>query len=247
MRTNERGVALIFVILVLLVLTVLGITAAMLMTQEDRISSRQDLQKAALYVAEVGLRRGEAVFANVNPVTTANINLLLTHDSSSGAVTKAAPDERPVQPPLWNINHLGTYLTSYPGSTVELANIEVVQRQGGPTAPPFLKARTFFSLYIRNNPEDFTAAGVQSPLADNDYRLRLISVGFVTDPDGVDANGNARILAAKILEEEFNFQGASPQQPHQGDLTPGGTNSALSRGTGQRSLNPGAGPAPVVP
>ena len=43
---DERGIALVMVILLLLVLTVLGITATMLMTQEDRISSRQETQKA---------------------------------------------------------------------------------------------------------------------------------------------------------------------------------------------------------
>jgi hypothetical protein len=240
MRTNERGVALIFVILVLLVLTVLGITAAMLMTQEDRISSRQDLQKAALYAAEVGLRRGEGVFTAVTPVTTANINLLLQHDSSSGRVTKAAPDERPVQPPAWDIRHLGTYLTSFPGSTVELANQEVVQRMGG--SVPFLKARTFYSLYLRNNPEDFTAGGVQSPLADNDFRLRLIAIGFVTDSEGVDSNGNARVLAAKILEEEFNFQGFSNQTAGQIGGNPGSTNSGVYAGIGQIGGSPAPGP-----
>jgi Tfp pilus assembly protein PilX len=230
MRTNQRGVALIMVILVLLVLTVLGITAAMLMTQEDRISSRQDLQKAALYAAEVGLRRGEAVFSNVDPVTNANINALLQHPTSaSSAVTKAAPDERPVQPPAWDLRHLGTYLTSYVNSSVELANQEVVQRMGG---QPFLKARTFYSLYVRNNPEDF-AGGVQSPTADYDFRLRLISVGFVTDSNGVDSNGNAHVLAAKILEEEFNFQGASHQTPGQIGGNPGSTNSGVYAGVGQ--------------
>jgi hypothetical protein len=232
MRTRERGVALIMVILVLLVLTVLGITAAMLMTQEDRISSRQDLQKAALYVAEVGLRRGEGVFANVNPVTTANINLLLQHTvTSTSAVTMAAPDQRPVQPPPWNINHLGTYLTSFPGSTVELTNQEVTQMVGGTAV--FRRIRAFYSLYIRNNPEDFAAGGVQSPLADNDFRLRLISVGFVTDDQGVASDGSARVLAVKIIEEEFNFQGAAHANPGQGDVNAGATNSGTWAGTGQ--------------
>jgi Tfp pilus assembly protein PilX len=204
MRTTERGVALIMVILVLLVLTVLGITAAMLMTQEDRISSRQDLQKAALYVAEAGLRQGEAILANT-PATATNINLLLDHDSSSGAVTVAAPDPRPIQPPAWDIRHLGTYLTSGAGSSSELANREVVQLTGG--ASPFQKIRAYYSLYVRNNPEDRAPGGAQSPLTDYDWRLRLISVGFVTDNQGVQGDGSANVLAVKILEEEFNFSG----------------------------------------
>jgi Tfp pilus assembly protein PilX len=57
MRPGERGVALVMVILVLLILTVLGITAVVRMTQEDKISARQELQKAAFYAAEAGMRR----------------------------------------------------------------------------------------------------------------------------------------------------------------------------------------------
>ena len=61
MRRSQRGIALITVILMLLVLTALGIGVVVLMTQEDRITSQQDLQKLALYAAEVGLRRGERI------------------------------------------------------------------------------------------------------------------------------------------------------------------------------------------
>ena len=94
MRKTERGVALIMVILMLLVLTVLGITAAMLMTQEDRISSRQDMQKAALYAAEAGLRHGETIFTNT-PYTNAHADRASCRTSPPSTITVAAPDPVP--------------------------------------------------------------------------------------------------------------------------------------------------------
>jgi uncharacterized membrane protein YgcG len=231
MRSAERGVALIMVILVLLVLTALGMTAALLMTQEDRISSRQDLQKAALYVAEAGLRRGETTLALVKPVTSAKLDLLLGHDSSSSAVTAAAPDPRPVQPPVWNNRHLGTYLATNPGSSVDFANQEVAQLPGGGTAQ-FQKIRAYYSLYIRNNPEDVDFYGNPVPLHDSDNRVRLISVGFVTDDQGVAGDGSARVLAVKIVEEEFNFTGWTTSAGGQIGGDQSSTNSGLSGGTG---------------
>src|SRR5512136_425876 len=169
MRTSERGVALILVILVLLVLTVLGITAVMLMTQEDRISSRQDLQKAALYAAEAGLRRGELVFASTR-FTPDQLNALLQHVAvaSNPAVTPSVP----VQPPPWTVANLGTYLLEASDSTVEIANREVTQLMSG--GGTFNRIRAYYSVYVRNNPED-RVAGEQSPTVNTDTRLRLIS------------------------------------------------------------------------
>jgi Tfp pilus assembly protein PilX len=228
MRKTERGIALIMVILILLVLTVLGITAAMLMTQEDRISSRQDFQKAALYAAEAGLRHGEEIFTNT-PYTNAMLTGFLSHVAST-TITAAAPDPVPIQPAPWDIRHLGTYLTEFSGGSAEVANHEISQRPDGTNR--FYRIRTYFSLYVRNNPEDTDAAGIQTPLLNHDTRLRLISVGFVTDPDGVDGSGNARVLAVKILEEEFNWTGFSQASSAQKLMNAGGTSSGVYSGGG---------------
>jgi Tfp pilus assembly protein PilX len=228
MRNPERGIALIMVILILLILTVLGMTATMLMTQEDRISSRQDMQKAALYAAEAGLRHGEEIFTNT-PYTNAMLTAFVSHVASS-TITMAAPDPVPIQPAPWDINHLGTYLTEFAGGSAEVVNHEINQLPDGTNR--FYRIRTYFSLYVRNNPEDTDAAGLQTPLINHDARLRLVSVGFVTDPDGVDGSGNARVLAVKVLEEEFNWsgivQGNDPQKL--GDA--GGTSSHIYSGGG---------------
>jgi hypothetical protein len=228
MRTSERGVALIMVILVLLVLTVLGITAVMLMTQEDRISSRQDLQKAALYAAEAGLRRGELVFTSTK-FTPDQLNALLRH--TAAAHTPAVTPDVPVQPPPWSgVGNLGTYLLEAPNSAVEIANREVTQLvSGGGT---FSRIRAYYSVYVRNNPEDLDSAGLQVPLTNFDSRLRLISVGFITDGDGVDNNGKAKVLAVKIIEEEFNWAGAPEASSAQKLMNAGGTSSGLWTGSG---------------
>jgi len=228
MRNPERGVALIMVILVLLVLTVLGITAAMLMTQEDRISSRQDLQKAALYAAEAGLRHGEGIFTNT-PYTNAMLTAYLVHTPSL-IITAAAPDPVPAHPAPWDIRHLGTYLTEFAGSSAEVVNHEISQLPDGTNR--FYRIRAYFSLYVRNNPEDTDAAGVQTPQINHDPRLRLISVGFITDPDGVDGSGNARVLAVKILEEEFSWTGFSQASSAQKLMNAGGTSSGVYSGGG---------------
>ncbi len=230
MRTSERGVALILVILVLLVLTVLGITAVMLMTQEDRISSRQDLQKAALYAAEAGLRRGELVFASTK-FTPDQLNALLQH-AAVASTPAFAPPGIPAQPPPWNgVTNLGTYLLEAPDSAIEIANREVTQLvSGGGT---FNRIRAYYSVYVRNNPEDRNpTTGLPDPLFNNDSRLRLISVGFITDGAGVDNSGNGKVLAVKIIEEEFNWAGAPESSSAQKLMNAGGTSSGLWTGSG---------------
>jgi Tfp pilus assembly protein PilX len=229
MHTSERGVALIMVILVLLVLTVLGITAAMLMTQEDRISSRQDLQKAALYAAEAGLRKGEQVFSSTG-YSNSTLNMFLKHVSV--ARTLAAPDPVPVQPGPWDIRHLGTYVTDPAGVGVEIANREVTQLVNG--TQPFNRIRAYYSLYTRNNPEDRNpSTGLQDPTNNFDTRLRLISVGFITNSDGVGVpEPQVKVLAVKIVEEEFNWTGFSQASSAQKLMNAGGTSSGVYSGGG---------------
>lgn len=220
MQDRQRGVALIMVILVLLVLTVLGMTASMMMTQEDRISSRQDLQKGALYSAEAGLRQGEQVFMNVALPSKSIYDAFLQHTSS--AKTPAAPNPIPTPPAPWDLNHLGTYLTAAPGAAIELANQEV-PAPGGAIG----RARAYYSLYVRATPENRDPTGAQTPLQGYSSRMRLVSVGFITDANGVDANGNANVLATKILEEEYNFQGVSAGDYNQYGGNVGTTNSGV--------------------
>jgi type II secretory pathway pseudopilin PulG len=223
MGQKERGVALVMVILVLLILSALGITAVMMMTQEDKTSSRQDLQKAALYASEAGLRRGELILAPLQGNYSSNtLTTYFNHTSvarTAGAPPSSGSDpQRPVPPPTsmppqWDLQHLGTYLTTVPGAGEEVANQEVTELVVD--GPNFDRIRAYYSVYVRNNVDDLDPSGVVSPLLNYDPRMRLISVGFITDSQGVDqATGNARVVGVKIIEEELNLVGA----PNSGDF-----------------------------
>jgi Tfp pilus assembly protein PilX len=215
MRRRERGIALITAILVLLVLTALGIAASMMMTEEDRTSARMELQKAALYAAEAGLRDGEALIRNSG---WGDIDLLLQHVAA--AANPALRPPRPQHPVAgvlgsWNDRHLGTYLHRL-DTGVELAGIEVpIHVESGSVSTG---KRVFYSLYIRNNPED--AGGV---LSNWDTRIRIVAAGWVTGPDAT------RPLAVKVLEEELSL--GIPQSPSvQKQVNTGGTGSAVFGG-----------------
>ncbi|MBP1619295.1 MAG: hypothetical protein H6Q02_62 [Acidobacteria bacterium] len=230
---GQRGAAIITVVLILLVLTVLGITAAMLMTQEDRTSARQDHLRAALYVAEAGLRRGEEAIQTLRGDRIGDALVLASSSLQNWHSDPAKPIIHPVQnwhsdpakpiihpvwarPATWDVEHLGTYarLTYDTAGAAEMANQEVSlamdSRAGGPPL------RAFFSLYLRNNPED--ASGTVT--ADNDQIVRLVSVGWVANVDG-------RPLAVKILEEEFDLSAEFVARGTQEGQNQGGTNQAV--------------------
>ncbi len=210
---GERGVVMIVVVLLLLVLTVLGMSAAIMMTQEDRSSSRAELAKEALYVAEAGLRRGEVVLSNVaytNPTLTA----MITHlpSGSCQAVTPAVP-----QPPVgfssWDLAHLGTFMQANGTSGSELVNVDMTQAFGLPG-----NRRALYSLYVRNNDSDTGGAAIN-----NDTKIRIVSVGWI-------ANDRHVPLAVKILEEEFDFGGLGDTVSVQKQSDQGGTGSGLFGG-----------------
>lgn len=224
---RQRGIALVTVILALLVLTVLGIAAAVLMTQENRVASRQDQLKAAFYAAEVGLRQGETVFA-ATPYQNALLTGFLQHVSV--ASTPAAPGavNPPQAPAPWDLTHLGTYLTSVSGGGVELADQEVTERVGSTTLQ---RVRAYYSLYVRNNPEDRDpATGLPDPAVNHDSRLRLVSIGFLTDNNGIANDGSANVLAVKIIEEEYNWTTVPQSASAQKGLVAGSTNSGMYGG-----------------
>ena len=236
MRRNERGVALVMVILVLLILTVLGITAVTMMTQEDKISSRQELQKAAFYAAEAGLRQGEVILQNT-PYTNTNLNVFLQHVpvANCPATTPSMPVQPPASlPPQWDLAHLGTYLQKSVSDNTELSNQEVSEKVAVGGAA-FDKVRVYYSLYVRNNPEDVMPGTLTPNPTDNrDTKLRLVAVGFITDFRGVDATtGTANVLAVKIQEEELNWGGAPTAGGSlQKELNAGGTSSSFWTGGG---------------
>jgi len=220
MRNNQRGIAIITVVLVLLLLTVLGLTASMMMTQEDTTSSRMDLQRAAMYVAEAGLRRGERVLGNYQ---YSNLTLTQFLSYTSTTETAATQPKVPVHPANkrdYGTTKLGTYLTTVPGGGTELSNQPLITPVTNAT-PSMAGRQAFYSLYLRNNPEDWDRL-TPSPTQNQDSKIRLISVGWIA----IDG----RPLAVKILEEEFNWTGVNQNPSAQKQTNQGGTGSAMYGG-----------------
>jgi hypothetical protein len=204
---------LVTVILLMLVLTVLGLSAVIMMTQEDRSSNNAELQKEALYVAEAGLRRGEWILTNDVTYSNPTLESIFLHTSTE--YCPALGNVVPQPPSPWDMNHLGTYLMSdgigASGAT-QLANIEVTSTYHG-------DRRSFYSLLVRNNEDD----GATPATRNNDTKIRLISVGWIADQAG-------QPLAVKIIEEEYAFWGAANNPSAQKQVDQGGTGSGMYGG-----------------
>jgi len=186
---QERGSALVTVILVVLVLTMVGLGGMLFMGVEDRISGSDLLQKEALYAAEAGLREGEPIIGSMGPSDFTN---LLSHvpQTPCNATAPQLP-EPPGTYGGYNIAHLGTYLTD--GTGTEIVNREIYggyEDSGGTLlrASPF---KAFYSVYVRNNQED------GNPLINTDEHIDLISVGWIQNDAG-------DVLAVKIVAERMS-------------------------------------------
>lgn len=196
---NERGSALVTVILVVLVLTMVGLAALLFMTVEDTISGNDRYQKEALYLAEVGLREGEL---RMGDPPGGGIDELLQYTHAANDVPLSLDD-------CVGYQYLGTVLTDTAGQP--LYNVAVQYMGAGGSVD-----RTgFYSVYIRNNRQD----GAGSATLDADGYVDILSVGTVQDPNG-------RILFQKILAEEFFLGQAGSGQVLQKGVTAGGTGSA---------------------
>lgn len=238
---SQKGIALITVVLILLVLTVLGLTATIMMTQEDRLSSRLELQKEAFYAAEAGLRHGERVCSAISftaDALTALLRASFGTPPSCPAVEPVVPQHPPVgrDPRNWTIERLGNYLRDTDGSPLANREVAIASLSGRGR-----NRRTYYSLYVRNNTGD--AGNMVSPPMnqDPDNRLRLISVGFITDGSGVNNLGQGNVLAVRILEEELSWEVRSGAPGPQDIRDAGATGSGLWSGV--RST-PAATPTP---
>jgi hypothetical protein len=226
-KHNQSGMALVTVLLVLLVLTALAITASLLMTQEEATANRQDYYRAALYAAEAGLRKGELV---MDFVSQTDATTLLQHVSTS-TVTAAVNTNPPVHPDgtsysSWDVYHLGTYLLDGVLGP-ELVNQEVPIKvpDGGRGG-----LRTFYSLYIRNNPTDALGGSGGGVISNGDTLIRIVAVGWV-------GKVPSRPLAVKILEEEYNFGSGIMKASSQYLKHPSGGNSTELAGGSSSVIN----------
>lgn len=174
----QRGSALITVILVILVLTMVGLSIMLYMSIEDTISGNDRFQKEATYLAEVGLREGEAKMATTG---VAQITTLLQYSDANNQVP-------PTLDQCTGVQYLGTVLTDASNSPLynkTIAYNVTSSNTGGDRTG-------YYSVYVRNNKTD--TAG--SPTIDQDGFVDIIAVGNVKDTSG-------RITYQKILAEEF--------------------------------------------
>ncbi|MFI5182366.1 MAG: PilX N-terminal domain-containing pilus assembly protein, partial [Thermoanaerobaculia bacterium] len=159
-RRRPRGSALVTVILVILILTVVGLGVAYFAQIEESLSGNARLTRAAFYIAEVGLRKGESVIgtfvnAGYSPST------LLTYSGS----------EPPLNVPGGGWQGVMLHATDpEDGQTKDFVSQAVPVPAGIGT----VNDHGSYSLYVRNNPED--PAG---PVNDSDSVVLLISVGQV--------------------------------------------------------------------
>lgn len=212
-QRNENGSALLVAVVVMLVLSGVGMGIIALTDSDRADTSWNSHAKNALYVAEIGLRRGETVLAGT-PNTAAAISTLLSNTSTS-QTTSISPyvPVIPQDPTQYDLTRLGTYLET---GGVELANQQVTL-PASPTGRPLPDA--FYSLYIRNNPNDGNVANFSGLAAvDSDFVVNLVSVAWIARA------GN--ILAVKILEEEYAWAAIDQDPSAQKLKDAGGTSSA---------------------
>ena len=216
-RKNQQGSALLVAVVVMLVLSGIGMAIIAVTDTERETAAWNSHSKDAMYVAEMGLRVGERVLRNTAQDNTVISNLMAHVTSTQTMVVTPHVPVFPQTPAQMDLTRLGTYVVD---GANELAN-QPVALPGSPTGRPVPDA--FFSVYVRNNPEDVNMLTAGSPSTDDDdFRVRLVSVGWVQKA------GN--ILAVKILEEEFGWTGITQDPSTQKLKDAGGTSSALFGG-----------------
>lgn len=219
-QQQQKGSALLIVVVVLLIISAAGMTLVAV-TESGQKSVHTDTHyKDALYVAEIGLRVAEAELRGRDHTL---INRTLNHDpSANGSSVHPGKPVVPQNMAQYGVRHLGTYLTA--GMTHDVEGTEMVGQEVNLPAPPSGRAvpRAFFTLYVRNNMQDTSVSdGLSGTDAreDNDNIVNLISVGWLAAGD--------RILAVKILEEEYAWTGNQEAQQFQKLRDSGGTSSYL--------------------
>lgn len=169
-RAPARGSALITVLIVLLVLSVLGLSISYFTTIENRISGNAKLEKTAFYAAESGLREGEAAIATAIGASMAPSSFLTQATSTYGYLP---PGGGNLAAPL----KTATGTTPYTEVAVTMPSVAA-------------NNQVYFTLYVRNNAED-----PGGPLTDTDSKINLIAVGRVGLAGGV---GIVKVLEEQI-------------------------------------------------
>lgn len=202
---KEKGSALILVILVVLVLTMVGLAAVFYMSVEDRISQNDKVTQAAWHAAQAGLKRGELVFAGVSQSQLSAVLAPSTFNDAHNQVPASLND-------LTTTARLGTVLYD---TGANLGGSPLYAKLIGTSN--IVGAQEAYSLFVRNDPNDYLTTDGSSYCVDHNGTVVLVSRGVVRDVGG-------RELAVKILSEQITFNStAIPPTQYRGDQT--GTSS----------------------
>jgi len=150
-RARQTGTALFISLILLLVLTVIGVTAARMQTVEERMAQNDDNHQLAMQSAEAGLRQTEqALIADAAWATNFSANAGGTYD----LLTEIAGVGSIVDQPGW-------IASAIPYNGPAMSNV--------PVAPP--------NVVIEQFP---TVTGAGDPMATSMYQMQPKTVARVT-------------------------------------------------------------------
>ena len=207
--SNERGSALILVLIISTVLLLIGLAVSFVATAEIRVASLDRDHKAARYVAELGVKQAEAALFQSWATQRWDDDL-----DSTGALGRPAHEGGADQVPLslnddsLDRNGLIVYRWSQavPGQVDgTLYRVPVVIRGGN-------NAR--YTVWVRNNQDDYSA----SINEDLDSVVDIIALGEVLDISG-------GVRARAFLAETISPSGTGARNYSQKGLGAGGTST----------------------
>lgn len=114
LKKHQGGIALFVTLIFLMIITLIGITAARMQTVEEQMARNDDNHQLALQSAEAALRQAEAalqdgIYTDANFAGNSNGTYLLTSEPTAGASI--------VDNPNWTVgalNYTGPALSSVP-------------------------------------------------------------------------------------------------------------------------------------
>ncbi len=195
-RDGNRGSAFVAVLLVILVLTIVGLGVAYFSQLEDSLTGNERMLRAAFYVAETGLRKGELVLHTLVTDKVGLVTLLTCGTCPSPPINPPGGGWPAV--PLWYRDPEDLVFKEFTNQVVPL--------------PGNVIDRGRYSLYVRNNTED-----LGGPTNDTDNIILLISVGQV---QGLGGRAYTKILEEQLVTGVFGGEGCG-----QAGCNPGGTGS----------------------
>ena len=186
LHRRRRGSALVTVVLVILILTVVGLGVAYFTQVEESLSGNARLTRAAFYVAEVGLRKGESVISN--SVVGASIAL------SSILVCGTCGTPQLVLPGGGFPATILNATDPEDGTTKEFVNqlVPIPASLAGK-----VRDQGNYSIYVRNNPDDPSPT---PQTTDTDNIVLIVSVGKV---QGAGGHVFTKILEEQVLTGAF--------------------------------------------